>query len=100
MIEQLIETVLAGLQLKICLIHIDNMIVCGRTFEEAFKILKLCYLKGLCIADLKLKAQKCRLFRKYVSFLGHIIFDSKDQGCEGLACTCHCYRNSKFFWTF
>ena len=72
--ERLMETVLAGLQWDICLIYIDDVIVYGRTFEEALKNLET-VLERLRIAGLKLKAKKCRLFSKSVSFLGHIISD-------------------------
>ena len=68
------ETVLAGLQWDICLIYIDDVIVYGRTFEEALKNLET-VLERLRIAGLRLKAQKCELFNKSVSFLGHIISD-------------------------
>ena len=42
--EHLIETVLAGLQWDICLIYIDDVIVYGKTFEEALENLKCVYL--------------------------------------------------------
>lgn len=42
--ERLIETVLAGLQWDICLIYIDDVIVYGKTFEEALENLKRVYL--------------------------------------------------------
>ena len=42
--ERLIETVLAGLQWDICLIYIDDVIVYGKTFEEALENLKCVYL--------------------------------------------------------
>ncbi|MCG7878904.1 MAG: RNA-directed DNA polymerase, partial [Candidatus Thiodiazotropha endolucinida] len=72
--ERLMETVLAGLQWDICLIYIDDVIVYGKTFEEALKNLET-VLERLQVAGLKLKAQKCKLFSKSVSFLGHIISD-------------------------
>ena len=54
--ERLMETVLAGLQWDICLIYIDDVIVFGRTFEEALKNLET-VLERLRIAGLKLKAK-------------------------------------------
>ncbi|MCG8075029.1 MAG: reverse transcriptase, partial [Candidatus Thiodiazotropha taylori] len=72
--ERLMETVLAGLQWDICLIYIDDVIVHGRTFEEALGNLKTVF-ERLRHAGLKLKPDKCKLFSKSVSFLGHIISD-------------------------
>lgn len=70
--ERLMETVLSGLQWDICLIYIDDVIVYGKTFEEALENLKRVFTR-LREAGLKLKPQKCKLFSKSVSFLGHII---------------------------
>ena len=73
--ERLMETVLAGLQWDICLIYIDDIIVYGKTFKESLKNIETVF-ERLRIAGLKLKAPKCKLFSKSVSFLGHIISDS------------------------
>ena len=62
------EIVLAGLQWGILLINIDDVIVYGCAFEEALKNLET-VLEHLRIAGVKLKAQKCKLFSKSVSFL-------------------------------
>ena len=48
------ETVLAGLQWDICLIYIDDIIVYGKTFEEALKNLENVF-ERLRQAGLKLK---------------------------------------------
>ena len=73
--ERLMETVLAGLQWDICLIYIDDIIMYGKTFKESLKNIETVF-ERLRIAGLKLKAPKCKLFSKSVSFLGHIISDS------------------------
>ena len=72
--ERLMETVLAGLQWDICLKYINDIIVYGKTFEEALKNLESVF-ERLRQAGLKLKPQKCKLFSKSVSFLGHVISD-------------------------
>lgn len=68
--ERLMETVLAGLNYKICLVYIDDIIVFGRTFEETLDNLEQVFGK-LEISGLKLKAKKCSLFKKEVLFLGY-----------------------------
>ena len=72
--ERLMETVLAGLNWKICLIYLDDIIVTGKNFEDMIKNLDE-VLSKLREAGLKLKARKCQLFAKQVEFLGHIISD-------------------------
>ena len=64
------ETVLAGLNYKICLVYIDAIIVFGSTFEDTLHNLEQVF-KKLEEAGLKLKAKKCNLFKKEVLFLGY-----------------------------
>ncbi|MEW8486667.1 MAG: reverse transcriptase family protein, partial [Candidatus Thiodiazotropha sp.] len=52
--ERLMETVLAGLNWKICLIYLDDIIVIGKTFENMVRNLDL-VLNKLKEANLKLK---------------------------------------------
>ena len=66
------ELVLAGLHWEISLIYLDDIIVYGRTFGEMIDRLEL-VLQRFSQAGLKLKPQKCQLFREEVEFLGHII---------------------------
>ena len=75
--ERLMETVLAGLNWKICLIYLDDIIVLGKTFEDMIDNLDK-VLEKLHDAGLKLKPRKCQLFKPEVEFLGHII------SCEGV----------------
>ena len=70
--ERLMETVLAGLHWKICLIYLDVIIVTGKTFEEMLQNLDSVFQK-LSEAGLKLKPRKCHLFKQKVEFLGHIV---------------------------
>ena len=70
--ERLMETVLTGLNWKICLIYLDDIIVIGKTFEEVTKNLDQ-VLHKLYQAGLKLKSRKCQLFSREVEFLGHVI---------------------------
>lgn len=68
--ERLMETVLAGLHFKICLVYIDDIIVFGKTFEETLQNLEYVFQR-LQQAGLKLKPSKCTLFKKEVLFLGY-----------------------------
>ena len=70
--ERLMETVLAGLQWKFCLVYLDDIIVNGATFEEHLMRLEL-VLQRLIDSGLKLKPKKCTLFQKQVEFLGYVI---------------------------
>ena len=70
--ERLMEMVLAGLQYQICLIYLDDVIVYGKSFEEEISRLGKVFCR-LQDAGRKLKPQKCVLFQKQVTYLGHIV---------------------------
>jgi hypothetical protein len=70
--QRLIDLVLAGLTWEISLIYIDDIIVFAATFEEHLHRLEM-VLQSLRSANLKLKPSKCFLFRRRVSFLGHVV---------------------------
>lgn len=63
---------MGNLNWKKCLCYLDDIIIFGKDFEnalqnlgEVFQIIKQ--------ANLKLKAKKCKLFRKKVTYLGHVV---------------------------
>ena len=68
--ERLMEKVLAGLQWKIALLYLDDVIVFSSTVEQQLDRLRLVF-ERLRKANLQLKPKKCHLFCKEVSFLGH-----------------------------
>jgi len=70
--ERLMERVLEGLQWKVALVYVDNVLAFGNTFEEEMERLTevLCCLKA---ANLKLSPKKCTLFHTKVPFLGHVV---------------------------
>ena len=70
--ERLMELVMAGLQWKICLIYLDDVIVYGESFDQELGRLRQVFLR-LRNANLKLKAKKCSLFKRKVVFLGHVV---------------------------
>ncbi|GFY13442.1 retrovirus-related Pol polyprotein from transposon 17.6 [Trichonephila clavipes] len=70
--ERLMETDLGGLSYEACLVYLDNIIIVGRSFEEHLKNIRRVPQK-LKEANLKLSPFKCHLFRREVTYLGHII---------------------------
>lgn len=62
----------------ICFVYLDDIIVTGMTFEEMLSNLRkvLDRLKG---AGLNLKAKRCCLVAKKVTYLGHVV------SAEGIA---------------
>ena len=70
--QRLMDCVLAGLPWSSCLVHIDDAIIIGRSFEEHLHHLQQ-VLDRLKSAGLKITPQKCHFLQHEVSFLGHIV---------------------------
>ncbi|GFS49794.1 retrovirus-related Pol polyprotein from transposon 412 [Trichonephila clavipes] len=70
--ERLMETVLGGHSYEACLVYIDDIIIVGRSFEEHQKNIGR-VLQKLKEANLKLSPSKFHLFRREITYLGHII---------------------------
>ena len=70
--ERLMEQVLSGLPLTVCLVYLDDILVPGRTFREELANLRQVFQR-LSEAKLKLSPKKCALFKREVSYLGHIV---------------------------
>ena len=70
--ERLMEQILTGLPLAVCLVYLDDILVPGRTFEQQIGNLRTVFMR-LKEAKLKLAPKKCSLFREEVKFLGHIV---------------------------
>ena len=70
--QRLMERVLAGLQWQVCLVYIDDIIIFSRTIDEHVERIQEVFDR-LKKAGLKLKPEKCRLFRKRVRYLGHLV---------------------------
>ena len=66
------ETMLAGLNWRICLIFLSDIIVPGKSFEAMLTNLDSVLYK-LQEAGLKLKPRKCQLFQKEIEYLGRIV---------------------------
>ena len=70
--QRLMEKVLKGLQWRICVVYLDDVVVFGRTWIELLSRLRE-VLHRLRLAGLKLKAKKCDFGRQKVAFLGHVV---------------------------
>lgn len=70
--QRLMERCLSILNLKICLVYLDDVIVFGSTFKETLERLQT-VLKRLGDFGLKLKASKCKLFYTELPYLGRVV---------------------------
>ena len=70
--QRLMDLVLTGLNLDICVVYLDDIVIFSTTPEEHLDRL-VQVLERLKQANLKLKPSKCKLMQKQVVFLGHII---------------------------
>lgn len=70
--QRLMDLVLSGIQWKMALAYIDDIIVFSETFDEHIERIEEVFtrLRG---ANLKLKKKKCSFFKTEVEFLGHIV---------------------------
>ena len=70
--ERLMEQVLAGLPTTVALLHLDDILVPDRTFEQQIDKLQMVFQR-LKEANLKLNPKKCNLFQREVKYLGHVV---------------------------
>ncbi|KRZ65375.1 Retrovirus-related Pol polyprotein from transposon, partial [Trichinella papuae] len=70
--KRLMETALRGLVGSDCLVYLDDVIVFGKTAEEHTARLREVF-RRLQEVGLKVEPEKCRLMKRKVAYLGHII---------------------------
>ena len=70
--QRLMDLTMAGLNYRICLVYLDDIILMSNTVEEHLERLIL-ILDRLRQAGLKLKPSKCKLLQKTITFLGHVV---------------------------
>ena len=70
--QRLMDRMLRGLEHKIALAYLDDVIVYGSTVEETLRNLDQIFERILA-AGVKLKAKKCHLFQRETTYLGHVI---------------------------
>ena len=71
----LMERCMGPLNLKECLIYLDDIIIFSKTFEEHMKRLEDCF-ERLQQHGLKLKGSKCEFLQREIQYLGHIVSES------------------------
>jgi hypothetical protein len=72
------ENILAGLNLNICCVFIDDVIIFGKTYEEQLHNLQLVFDR-IKAANLNLSPKKCEFFKRKVKFVGLIV---SEEGIE------------------
>ena len=70
--EAMMETLLADLVWKKCLVYLDDVIVFGKTFLDCAANLEE-VIHRIQANGLKLKPKKCHLFKKSIAYLGRVI---------------------------
>jgi len=90
--SRLMAMVLKGLTWVSCLTYVDDCIIMGRTFQEAYHNTEA-MLDRFRKANLKLKASKTKLFQLRVSFLGHVV---SENGIETDGAKIDCVRGISF----
>ena len=70
--QRLMESCLGDLNLNWCIIYLDDVVVFAPTVPEHLTRLQAVFQK-LKDAGLKLKPSKCELFKKSISYLGHVV---------------------------
>ena len=79
--QRLMDLVMSGLHLDICLVYLDDIVVYTRSAEEHLQRLEVVFQR-LLEAGLKIKPLKCSFFRRSVSFLGHVSEDGIETDSE------------------
>jgi len=77
--QYLMEKVVGDLNLKTCLIYLDDIVIFSKTVEEHINRLREVLLR-LQNAGLKLKPSKCHFLQRRIKYLGHIVSE------EGIEC--------------
>ena len=73
--QRLMERCMGELNLKECLIFLDDILIFSVTFEEHIKRLNAVFSR-LHEHGLKLKASKCEFFKSSVKYLGHVVSEN------------------------
>ena len=70
--QRLMERCMGDMNLRDCLIYLDDIIIFSSNFEEHLEKLQAVFQR-LSNNHLKLKGSKCEFFKSQVSYLGHIV---------------------------
>ena len=72
--QRLMDITMTGLNYQICLVYLDDIIVMSKDIDQHLDRLVMIFDR-LRSSGLKLKPSKCKLLRKRLPFLGHIVTD-------------------------
>ena len=70
--QRMMDRILRGLEHKVALAYLDDIIIYGATVEDCLINMRIVF-ERIRQAGLKLKPSKCSLFQRETMFLGHII---------------------------
>ena len=70
--QYLMEKVVGDLNMRSCLVYLDDVVLFSNTLEDHLSRLKE-ILNRLQTAGLKLKPSKCHFLQKRLKYLGHIV---------------------------
>ena len=70
--QKMMDRIILGLEYRIALAYLDDIIVYGASIEECINNLRIVFDR-VRKAGLKLKPSKCSLFQRETNYLGHII---------------------------
>ena len=70
--QRLMNVVMSGLNLEVCLLYLDDIIVYSVDVDTNLDRLRAVFERRQA-AGVKLNPSKCRLFQRRVGFLGHIV---------------------------
>ena len=73
--QRLMERCMGEMNLRDCLIYLDDIIIFSSTFEEHLERLQAVFSR-LELHNLKLKATKCEFFKSQVVYLGHVVSEA------------------------
>lgn len=73
--QRLMERCMGELNLRECLIFLDDILIYSRTFEEHIKRINAVFSR-LQQHGLKLKPSKCEFFKTSVKYLGHVVSEN------------------------
>lgn len=70
--QRVMDECLGELNMKICIIYLDDLIIFSKDFDEHLERLDI-VLTRLKECNLKLSAEKCFFIKQKVKFLGHVV---------------------------
>jgi len=73
--QRLMNVALSRRHFHVCLVYVDDVILFLVLAEKYLERLIIVFGR-LCLAGLKLKPERCALFQKSVSFLGHVVSEN------------------------